>query len=498
MKLLREYRFETKSEETFVCHSHLQRLRNRLKLLTNELSFEILIDCINIIYDYRFQLGFVKIDVTFADWFRRDSRLFRFTDSLQLFQLRSHMSQNYKIDTFLIRNMFIEKIKYQKWKKNNAIVLSNVFDWILNNNTWVLIREKLNMYLWHQRNDLDLTNHDWLRTTMYITLQQLVRQNIMYYLITVILRLNHEIDLLTFSYFMKITFKNDSELIRYVNLNVNDLMSDREQSQIQSTAVFADESIDKDDEFILDLHLRMKKWWKEAIKRNLATNEYTHCVVLEMFNENDSRRSNLKWVNQSCFADSVRFWMSHLSHDNKDKSDEQRIAVLIYHTAIFKDEVNMKIAKCETKNEVIIALRDQRLIDAISSELENDKQEKVSFCHSVIVKIREVCSTSNALIDLRSWNSMKMLKERSLLFDQNLKQVKEFVEFHWKSALNQMRRAHERMKETEIAVYESKFYFYCVKNNIKSMKDNEWKHSRAIARTLMIDCILSVFSSVDE
>ena len=58
---------------------------------------------------------------------------------------------------------------------------------------------------------------------------------------------------------MKITFKNNSELIRHVNLNVNDLMSDREQSRIQSTAVFADKSIDKDDEFILDLHLRMKK-----------------------------------------------------------------------------------------------------------------------------------------------------------------------------------------------------------------------------------------------
>ena len=67
MKLLREYRFKTKSEETFVYHSHLQKLRNRLKLLTNELSFEILIDYINIIYDYRFRLNFVKIDVTFAD-----------------------------------------------------------------------------------------------------------------------------------------------------------------------------------------------------------------------------------------------------------------------------------------------------------------------------------------------------------------------------------------------------------------------------------------------
>ncbi len=43
--------------------------------------------------------------------------------------------------------------------------------------------------------------------------------------------------------------------------------------------MFADELINKNDEFILDLHLCMKKWWKEAIKRNLAMNEYTHCML---------------------------------------------------------------------------------------------------------------------------------------------------------------------------------------------------------------------------
>jgi len=36
-----------------------------------------------------------------------------------------------------------------------------------------------------------------------------------------------------------------------------------------------------------------------------------------------------------------------------------------------------------------------------------------------------------------------------------------------------MKRTYERMKETEIAVYEFKFYFYYVKNDIKSMKDDE-------------------------
>jgi len=47
---------------------------------------------------------------------------------------------------------------------------------------------------------------------------------------------------------MKIIFKNDSEFIRHVNLNVNDLMSDRKQSQIQSTAMFANKLTDKNNE----------------------------------------------------------------------------------------------------------------------------------------------------------------------------------------------------------------------------------------------------------
>ncbi len=130
-------------------------------------------------------------------------------------------------------------------------------------------------------------------------------------------------------------------------------------------------------------------------------------------------RENQIWneSNQSCFADSVHFWMLYLSYDNKDKSDEQHIAVFIYHTAIFKNEINMKIAKCETKNEVIIALQDQRLINVTSTELENNKQKKVLSHHSVIVRIWKICLTSNVLIDLWSWNSMKMLKEKSLLFD---------------------------------------------------------------------------------
>ncbi len=115
------------------------------------------------------------------------------------------------------------------------------------------------MHLWHQRDDLDLTKHGWLRTTMYTMIQQLVRQNFLYYAITVALRPDHETDLLAFPYFMKCTSKNYSASVKHVNLNVNDLLlSGRGQRRIQGTAVFADESIGNEDELILGLHHRME------------------------------------------------------------------------------------------------------------------------------------------------------------------------------------------------------------------------------------------------
>jgi len=89
-----------------------------------------------------------------------------------------------------------------------------------------------------------------------------------------------------------------------------------------------------------------------------------HSVVPEMFNESDDRRSGLKWVDQSCSAGSVRIFMPHLPHGNKGNSGEERIAVPIYHTAVSKDGINLKVAKCGTKDEVSAPLRDLRPTNA--------------------------------------------------------------------------------------------------------------------------------------
>ncbi len=191
----------------------------------------------------------------------------------------------------------------------------------------------------------------------------------------------------------------------------------------------------------------------------MATDGYTHSITPEMFNKADSKKSGLKWEDQPCSAGSVRIFMPHISRGNKGSSGEERIAVPTYHTAVSKDGVNLNIRECGTKDEMAAALRDQRSPNATPSGLENDKHEGLSFRHPATVGIRGISSTSDALMGLRSWDSVEVLEERDLLFSQDLPQVREMIEFCRNSSLAQVKRAHERMREAEIAAFGPMYRF---------------------------------------
>ncbi len=91
-------------------------------------------------------------------------------------------------------------------------------------------------------------NYGNSRTIMYIMLQQLIRQSLLYYVIIMMLRPDYEIDLIVFSYFMKCMSKNHFAFARHVDVNIFDLLNDREQNRIQEITIFANELIENENE----------------------------------------------------------------------------------------------------------------------------------------------------------------------------------------------------------------------------------------------------------
>lgn len=207
------------------CLSHLGALGQKLGLLTNNLPYEILLGRVNTVYDYRFRLSNLKTDASSAGWFSQKNRPHMTIDSLRVYRLRLIVNTSQATDTSTITKLFIKAEKYKEWKRNDAIVISQVFEWLLTNKTWDLLKNELNMYLWHQRNDLNLIKHGWLRIIMYFMIQQIIRRDLLYYCIMIALRSDHETDFIFLSYFMKCTTADQPISVRHIDLNINDLIN---------------------------------------------------------------------------------------------------------------------------------------------------------------------------------------------------------------------------------------------------------------------------------
>jgi hypothetical protein len=73
------------------------------------------------------------------------------------------------------------------------------------------------------------------------------------------LRLNHEINLIAFLYYMKCMSKNHFAIVRHLDINVLNLLSNRRQNRIQEFAIFVNELIKSENETILKMHRKMKQ-----------------------------------------------------------------------------------------------------------------------------------------------------------------------------------------------------------------------------------------------
>lgn len=97
------------------------------------------------------------------------------------------------------------------------------------------------------------------------------------------------------------------------------------------------------------------------------------------------------------------------------------------------------------------ALRDLKVMKRISSDLKNNVNEEISFRHSAAIKIRDLSATSNALMNLKKWNSSRVRIEIISLFDDDVTTIRALILFSRIAILKRVKRVHESMKNAELA-----------------------------------------------
>ena len=120
------------------------------------------------------------------------------------------------------------------------------------------------MYFHYQRELNGKPNRGWLRTMVYSITQQLIRQDLAYYMAYVALRPNRSPRLVAYPYYTKYVQNGDSTVFRHININIPEFLKlGRGGNIIQGSVLLDYETLEGGcTALVLGFYRHLKSWWQ--------------------------------------------------------------------------------------------------------------------------------------------------------------------------------------------------------------------------------------------
>ena len=125
-----------------------------------------------------------------------------------------------------------------------------------------MIDADFEMYLHHQREINGKPNRGWLRTMLYSLTQQIVRGDLLYWLLYVALRLDRNPRLISYPYYAKFATGGDSTTFRHIDIYIPQFLeTGRGEDIIQGSVSLDDETVVGGcTEIVSGFHHHLRAW----------------------------------------------------------------------------------------------------------------------------------------------------------------------------------------------------------------------------------------------
>ena len=285
-----------KHDFSHVCHRHLILIEDFLELKVNELIFVKLRYRLKACWEHKMNIDALKIDHATHQWFRLRKRSTVSNDDLDVYQYRSKFWQLLQsLSLKMTQSIVVELIDddaWDKWESNENLVIRDMFSWlwksiVMNEDRKTeindLIQKKFDIYLHHQRERNEKSNYDWLRIMLYSLIQQMIKQNLEYWMLYANLRSNRNLRLVSYSYYAKYARENDNIFFKHIDMNVSKfLVDDHEDNIIQKSISLNDENEKFCTIIVSSFHKIIHEWWLNVVNQDdelkVASNACIHSL----------------------------------------------------------------------------------------------------------------------------------------------------------------------------------------------------------------------------
>ena len=455
-----------------VCFKHLKDFGAHFGLQVKALNATKLRYRLGAAWQQRRDLDSFKVNSITKNWWRRLSRPALEEDAHGVFAHRMERDSLTRALTVDRAQMIIEDIAgsdaWTTWSDTGNLIVKGMFSWLWDGlqtdgdfveGVGDLIAEEFDMYRYHQAEINGVSNKGWLRTMYHSLSQQIIRQDLGYWLTYVCLRPDRNHRLIAYPYYAKYAIQGDSTFFRHVDMNVPKYIQNGHGGNIiQGSVSLDDETAEGCTEILPGFHHRIKEWWESVEERGHVTNGHVHSMEGLMLPEDEERYGN--FVAVPCSRGDARITMPEIPHGSTAMSSDSlsRRTVLPWFVCVKPDGETLDNEESDKWSNLSLSYSRQTAPTRTPSGLHN-KYGPIPYRFPASTQLFLSSPISQALVCRTTWEDPVVQGCANVMLGKDRSKAAAMLHTHRVEALKAFRRAWAYSKVAERNFYGVNSFF---------------------------------------
>jgi hypothetical protein len=391
-------------------------------------------------------------------------------------------------------------------RDQGSVIIPDMFSWAKVNSpedeaaglptVWSCMMEEMDMYLWHQREIGSAPNLSWLRNMFHSNMQQLIRQDVPYWVSYCLAREDSRYMMVSYPYYAKYqigpeggrTENNIGPGFQHIDLNPGAMLEGEGIHQIQGSVSFDDESPNDCTYMVMGMHHREKlKLWVELMRKRGVLNDKNLIMViddLKNLTKSDLKALGLHWEPQACSSGGVRLTYPQIPHGAHEGKALRR-TMLPWFCGLHGEHIDHEDAG--TFDELSVAHRD--LVPGPSSPSSySNHYGGITYAFPAAVRLVSDNPISNSLIAQARWSSSEVQDEiKKVLALPDAEAYQAYVDQFHKQMVVAYRKAFEKSKALELAKFPVKGFYANQRNWELLAKPDELPYEKGVFNPISVE-----------
>jgi len=349
---------------------------------------------------------------------------------------------------------------WARWLADGTLIAPNAFAYL--SSVQEQIDHEFDMYRHHLSLQYKDSRRGWLRNMYYSVIQQVLRQDPLWYAVTTSARFDKQWRLIAFPYYTKDTDPGESLAFKHLDINLMKYIDENADGSalLSSSIAFDDEDEDNCTTTVLGFHRFIRQWANRLLERGDIEKGFTgHSTNCNQIYRSQDQRDFGNHTPTPCPAFGLRITRPDVIHGSTSGSIKRRRSAFAWFSGVKDDHSTLDGTGTMTWGQVANCHRDHAIPLHEPSGQQLRHAQKYYNLFPATVGIDSTSALGDALIGRRKWTDPAVLRDRNIVLGNDDEKARWFIQEVRTKLVAAYIRAYDLLVQVEIEHYSDNSYF---------------------------------------